>query len=50
MLCHILEGNVGGLTLTPGLYKWTTGVNAADDVTIWGSATDSTCAESLSLS
>lgn len=33
-------GNIGGLTLTPGLYKWTTNVNIATDIAISGSATD----------
>ena len=34
-------GNIGGLTLAPGLYKWGTTVNITTDVTISGSATDS---------
>jgi len=34
-------GAIGGLTLAPGLYKWTSAVNAASGVTISGSATDS---------
>jgi len=33
-------GNIGGLTLAPGLYKWGTTVNITTDVTISGSATD----------
>jgi Ca2+-binding EF-hand superfamily protein len=33
-------GLLGGLTLEPGLYKWTTEVNIADDVTIRGSHND----------
>jgi len=33
-------GHIGGLTLAPGLYKWTTGVSISSDVTISGSATD----------
>ncbi|MDP3103863.1 MAG: ice-binding family protein [Candidatus Methanoperedens sp.] len=33
-------GNIGGLTLTPGLYKWSTGVTIPTDVTISGSSTD----------
>jgi len=33
-------GNIGGKTLTPGLYKWTTNVIIPTDVTITGSATD----------
>ncbi|KZP03131.1 antifreeze protein [Athelia psychrophila] len=34
------SGGIGGLTLAPGLYKWTTGVNIASAVTISGLATD----------
>ena len=33
-------GAIGGLTLTPGLYKWTTSVTASSDVTISGLPTD----------
>lgn len=33
-------GEIGGLTLTPGLYKWTTGVTISNDVTISGGAND----------
>ena len=33
-------GGIGGLTLTPGLYKWTTSVTASTDVTISGLPTD----------
>ena len=33
-------GGIGGLTLSPGLYKWTTDVTASTDVTISGSSTD----------
>ena len=33
-------GNIGGLTLAPGLYKWGTGVTIPTDVTLNGSATD----------
>jgi hypothetical protein len=33
-------GNIGGLTLTAGLYKWTTGVTVPLDVTFSGSAND----------
>ncbi|MDA3863420.1 MAG: ice-binding family protein [Deltaproteobacteria bacterium] len=33
-------GEIGGLTLTPGLYKWGTGVSITTDVTISGSETD----------
>jgi hypothetical protein len=33
-------GQIGGLTLTPGLYKWTTGVGISKDVTLTGGAND----------
>ncbi len=33
-------GNVGGMTLAPGVYKWGTGVLIPTDVTLAGSATD----------
>lgn len=33
-------GNIGGLTLTPGLYKWTTGLLIPSDVTISGGLND----------
>ena len=33
-------GSIGGKTLTPGLYKWTTSVNIPTDITISGSSTD----------
>lgn len=33
-------GNIGGLTLNAGLYKWTTGVIIPANITISGSATD----------
>jgi hypothetical protein len=33
-------GNIGGLTLAPGVYKWGTGVLVPTDVTLNGSATD----------
>jgi hypothetical protein len=33
-------GAIGGLTLTPGVYNWTTVVNVASDVTISGGAND----------
>jgi hypothetical protein len=33
-------GEIGGLTLVPGLYKWTTGVTISTDVTISGGAND----------
>lgn len=33
-------GNIGGLTLVPGLYKWSTGVRAPTDVTLSGGSND----------
>lgn len=33
-------GNIGGMTLAPGLYKWSTGVTIPTDVTLSGSAND----------
>lgn len=33
-------GNIGGLTLAPGVYKWTTAVTIPTDVTLSGGATD----------
>lgn len=33
-------GNIGGLTLSPGVYKWGTGVTIPVDVTLSGSADD----------
>lgn len=33
-------GNIGGKTLTPGLYKWTNTVSITSDISISGSATD----------
>src|SRR5207302_3327438 len=33
-------GAIGGLTLTPGLYKWTSTVTIPSDVTLTGNATD----------
>ena len=33
-------GNIGGLTLAPGLYKWSTGVTIPTNVTLSGSAND----------
>ncbi len=32
-------GNIGGMTLTPGLYKWTNTVTLPSDITISGSST-----------
>ncbi len=37
---ELASGNLGGLTLTPGLYKWGTAVGMTSDVYISGSATD----------
>lgn len=33
---YLTIGSIGGLTLAPGLYKWSSGVNIASDVTILG--------------
>ena len=33
-------GQIGGLTLTPGLYKWTSNVSISKDVTLAGGAND----------
>lgn len=33
-------GNIGGMTLTPGLYKWSSGVTIPTDVTLSGNPTD----------
>lgn len=33
-------GNIGGMTLAPGLYKWSTGVTIPTDVTLSGGAQD----------
>jgi Ice-binding-like len=33
-------GNIGGLTLAPGLYKWSTGLNIPINVTLSGSSSD----------
>jgi hypothetical protein len=33
-------GNIGGMTLAPGLYKWGTGVTIPTDVTLSGTAND----------
>jgi len=37
---ELATGNIGGKTLTPGLYKWTNSVTMPSDVTISGSADD----------
>ena len=37
---NLSTGNIGGKTLTAGLYKWTTTVTMPSDVVISGSATD----------
>ena len=33
-------GNIGGMTITPGLYKWSTGVTIPTDVTLSGGVND----------
>ncbi|KZP06788.1 hypothetical protein FIBSPDRAFT_999836 [Athelia psychrophila] len=37
---NLASGAIGGLTLAPGLYKWTSGVSIGSSVTISGAATD----------
>jgi hypothetical protein len=37
---ELATGNIGGKTLTPGLYKWTNNVTVPSDVTISGGAND----------
>jgi len=37
---NLATGTIGGLVLTPGLYKWTTAVTINNNVTISGTATD----------
>ncbi|KAJ7641641.1 antifreeze protein [Roridomyces roridus] len=37
---NLASGAIGGLVLAPGLYKWTSAVGIAADVTITGAATD----------
>lgn len=37
---ELSSGEIGSLTLAPGLYKWTNTVSISNDVTISGSATD----------
>lgn len=37
---ELASGNLGGLTITPGVYKWSTSVSIATDLTLSGSSTD----------
>ncbi|KAJ7490823.1 antifreeze protein [Mycena latifolia] len=37
---NLASGAIGGLVLVPGLYKWTSTVTAASNITISGAATD----------
>lgn len=37
---ELATGNIGGLTLPPGLYKWSSAVSIPSNVTLNGSATD----------
>lgn len=37
---NVGAGEIGGLTLVPGLYKWTTNVSISDDVTLTGGPND----------
>ncbi|HTE16913.1 MAG TPA: ice-binding family protein, partial [Armatimonadota bacterium] len=34
------SGNIGGLTFTPGLYKWSSGVTITSDITLSGNSSD----------
>ena len=43
-------GEIGGLTLHPGLYQWTTGVTVSSAPTFSGSSTDSAFFPSFTLS
>ena len=43
-------GNIGGMTLAPGVYKWGTGVTIPTDVTLAGGATTSGSSRSRELS
>ena len=36
----LASGSIGGLTLSPGLYKWANTVDVSSDITISGSSTD----------
>lgn len=50
---ELATGSIGGLSLSPGLYKWTNTVNVASDITITGNSTDVwifQIAENLSVS
>jgi hypothetical protein len=35
---ELSNGSIGGLTLVPGIYRWSTGVNIASDLTLAGGA------------
>ncbi len=37
---ELAAGDIGGLTLTPGVYKWATGLDVPTDVTLRGDAAD----------
>lgn len=39
-IAELGAGNIGGMTLAPGLYKWGTGVTIPTDVTLSGSSND----------
>jgi hypothetical protein len=34
------SGNIGGMLITPGIYKWSTNVGIANDITLIGNSTD----------
>lgn len=37
---ELASGSIGGLSLSPGLYKWTSAVEISSDITISGNSTD----------
>jgi len=37
---NLLSGNIGGLIIPPGLYKWSSGVSAASSIILDGASTD----------
>lgn len=37
---ELAAGSIGGLTLSPGLYKWTSTVDVSSDITLSGNSTD----------
>lgn len=37
---ELASGNIGGLTLSPGVYKWTNTISVLSDITLVGNSTD----------